>query len=264
MATIVENLWRNPLNRAQHAKSVIKWHDHWVARHTAAEEAKAAPVNYRGDKSGDEAGEAVEPVAKARITRDDEFSETSFDKTVAAATGQGVAAVRRAKALGKAFSEEQLEVFTQMEVSQDDMLTVSKIKDDDKRSEVINLIASGMDVEPALKELLKDEAPTAYHKKNAEAKAERAEKKALADAAKVPDLTDDEWFDTYCGEKAAMFKNPDRFKSDALLFHLATDPRAAFRSQMKKGLAATKKAGNYGGLWNLCTFREILYVMPPG
>ncbi len=37
-------------------------------------------------------------------------------------------------------------------------------------------------------------------------------------AARSPTLTDNEWFDTYCGEKAAMFKHPARFKSDALLF----------------------------------------------
>jgi hypothetical protein len=58
-----------------------------------------------------------------------------------------------------------------------------------------------------------------------------------------------------------MFKNPARFKSDALFYHSIADHRAAFRSQVKKGLAATKKAGNYGAFWY--TVNRLLSISHP-
>lgn len=255
IASDVENLWRNPLNKAQHAAAVKRWHAHWLAKLPVIEPkpvkaAKVAATEDQTDQKAIEGDVAVEPTAdEIAAVADDSGTEKKFNETVAAVTGQSVASVRRSKIIANAFTAEQLEVFVQMEINQTDMITIAKIKDEGKRAEVVALIASGMVPEDAIKEVMKDEAPEKYNSKTAGAAA--AESKKATKEERAPELTDDEWFTVNCGEKAAMLGDPARFKSDALLFRSVSELRHAFRTKGKKFLAATKTAGNYGALWNL-------------
>lgn len=264
IASDVENLWRNPLNKAQHASAVKRWHAHWLAKMPVIEPkavaAKAATETADGepvatdqtDQKAPEAPVAAEPVAAAEAA-----SEAKFNETVAAVTGQSAMTVRRSKAIANAFTAEQLEVFVQMEVNQTDMMTIAKIKDESQRAEVVNLVASGMVVADAIKEVMKDKAPARYNNGGADADAA----KAAAKADKEPELSDDEWFTANCGEKAAMLGDPAKFKSDALLFRKHSDLRHAYRSKGKKALGDTKKTGITGAFFNLVN--RVLSISHP-
>ena len=96
---------------------------------------------------------------------------------------------------------------------------------------------------------MKDAAPSRYmHKEHA------GEEKAAAKVSKevkAPELTDDEWFEQNCSEKAGMFGDYAKFKADALLFRSVSDLRHTFRTKGKGFLAATKKAGVTGAFYNL-------------
>ena len=236
IAADVENLWRNPLNRAQHAGALKRWHAHWLDKMTPAPKPKAEID--QNDKSAVE-GESAEPVADAK-------SEADFDKRVAAATGQSEATVRRAKGIAKAFTHEQLEVLGMVGAKQAEMLTIAKIKDEGKRGEVVNLIASGIDIAQAIETVMGAEAPTKYNETK-----EADETKKAAKAEKAPELTADEWFEQNCGEKAAMLGDPARYKADALLYRAVSDLRRDHRSKAKSIVAATKAGGVTGPFFNL-------------
>ncbi|SIO37802.1 ParB/RepB/Spo0J family partition protein [Singulisphaera sp. GP187] len=257
MASITENLWRNPLSKAQHALAIKKWHDHWVIKMTPAEktaqpivaatEKESADPILQSDKSSIDPTTVADETEKVVRSADSADSETKFDETVAAATGQSVSGVQRAKRIANAFTEDQLQVFTQMEVNQTDMLRVAKIKDEAHRGEVVNLIATGMTVDEAIKEVVKDKAPA---RDNGTSKAEKEAKEA-AKVEKEPEMTDGEWLAKYCGEKAAMLKSPAKYYADALLFRVVCDARHAFRCKSKKSIATTKKGSVTGAFWNL-------------
>ena len=238
-ASDVENLWRNPLNKAQTASALKRWHANWLLS-LPAEVRKAADSAKPALGQADPSSGAVEAAAPVE-------AEAEFDKKVSAVTGQSLVSVRRSKSIAKAFTEDQLEVFAQMEVSQTDMLTIAKIKDAAKRGEVVALIAAGMTAQAAIDEVVKDEAPTRYNK----AAKETSESKEASKAERAPELTDDEWFTANCGDKAAMLVDAAKFKTDALLFRSVSDLRHAFRSKGKTFLAAVKKVGVTGPFFNL-------------
>lgn len=253
MAMIAENLWRNPLTRPQHAICLKKWFAHWMTKNpqkvgrgsagslAAAKSREAKKAAASGAKEGNEAGTA-DATAGDDGESTDSGAEQSFTKIVAAATGQSEASATRTKRIAVAFNEDQLDVFNQMSVSQTDMLRIAKIKDEAKRGEVVNLIASGIDVAESIKEVMGDAAPK---RDNGESKA-TAEAKETAKEEKRAELTDDEWFLTYCGEKAAMLGDPSRFKADCLLYRNITDARHAFRAKVKAAVKATGEAGTKG------------------
>ena len=252
LAAVVENIWRNPLNKAQLALGMQTWYDHWFAKNPPLT-VKATPpdpewVGAETEKcqSGNSGTRAAspEPVADQVADR----TESSFDNTASAATGRSLRSVRRTKSLGKTFNRDQLEVFVQMQVNETDMTTIAKIKNIDKRAEVVDLISSGMEPSEAIKEVMKDNAPVRDN--GSQTKAER-ETKQVAKAEVHVELTDDEWFELYCGEKAAMLGDPARFKSDALLFRAVSEARHTLRVQIKGELAETKRVGNIGPVYAL-------------
>lgn len=265
-AGTVENLFRNPLAKAQHALAMKEWYERWMAKHAPkgekGDEAATAMADAEQPAAEPTAGPidtvepAPEPSAPAAPAPKDSLGRTKreplerrFNETVAAATGQSITSTKETKRIANAFTKDQLEIFAQMGAKQADMEMVAKVKDEVKRGEIVNLIAAGMSAADATKEVMKDAAPT---RKNSGTKAER-ETKAASAKETAPDMTDDEWFDRHCGEKARMLKNPAKFKADALLFRAVSDLRHAFRSKAKKVVQATRRASVFGGFTNLVT-----------
>jgi len=76
------------------------------------------------------------------------------------------------------------------------------------------------------------------------------QEKAKAKQEKAPELTDDDWFDTYCSEKAKCLQaDHGKYKADALLYRRITEARAKFRAAVKGALAEQKATGHVGLLW---------------
>jgi hypothetical protein len=260
MAMIAENLWRNPLTKNQHLKAIKRWHEHYVKKHPEMVgkglAGGAATKKASDDRKAKAEGGESEATNSTEVATAEEPT-TGFAEMVSGATGKSSATAKRDIKVAKSFNDEQLEVFEQMSVSSKDMLTIAKIKDDEKKNHIVNLVAAGMEPEEAIKEIMKDEAPAAYNGP----KKEEAEAKAAAKTEKQADLTDDEWFDTFCGEKAAMFKDSAKYRADAILFRQAIEPRHTFRSKIKKSVADTKK-GNVLGLFYFLMNRVISISHP--
>lgn len=266
MLAITENLWRNPLTKNQHGLSIKRWYDLYAlanpekvgcahSGHSRAAKAAEAAVTAT-------AGETADPVtAKLAVTQTEQTATSSAEETTSevtegaaegavgvfvAATGMSKRSAERKIALARKFDEEQLEALDQMKVTQEEREEIARIADPVAMNQVINLIISGMDVPMAIAEVLKDQAPVVVTKAQ-----EAAQAKAAAKEAKAPELNDEEWYATQCGEKGAMLADPAKFKTDAILYRAVVDERAAFRAKVKGKVKAVRQDRVSGPFCNL-------------
>lgn len=265
MATTVENLWRSELTPAQHIRALKKWHADYAARNPSESESRGA-AGGAANKARIEAEKAASAIGHDAAGGDgaslsDPPIEPSkpkpagFSDMVAAATGKSPATAKREIRFAKMFSEEELETFEQMQVSREDMGAVAKVNDKAQRSEICVLIASGVEPKDAITKVTGDAAPAGPSGKPA------AEAKAAAKAEKQPELTDDEWYELQCSEKAAQLADTTKFKADAILFRAVSTARHAFRAKTKNPFAVTKDAGEGGFFFWLV--RRFLNVAHP-
>ncbi len=216
MATIAENLWRNPLKKAQHHLAIQKWHEHYAAeyppklgsnagsvaakkkaaeRRTAkAEGAEGEPENpkpYVG--LGSSAGRSEPEKANAS-----EADVPSFARLVSHTTGEGLSSAKVTAKLARTFNPDQIEVFEQMQVGRVDMHTIAKIKNAQHRDEIINLIASGMDAREAIAQVLKPEdgAVKLGNGRIVPAPASPGRPEGFIET----DMPDQVWLETYCAD----------------------------------------------------------------
>jgi hypothetical protein len=250
MAMLSENLWRNPLKKEQHLIALNKWWQHWKTKNPekvgSGGARRGQSVTKQAPATEGQTADVVEGAGvEAEPAAAEEAKSAKFEEMVAAATGKSVSSAKRDTRIAKAFDAEQLEALHQMKATQADMIRLAKVKDEGKRGEIVNLIASGMEVDDAFADALGAEAPAATYSKTKEAEATAAAEPGESG------MTDDEWFETYCGAKAALLKDPTKFKADALLFRATSDLRQSFRSKAKKHVAATKKGGVTGLFYSL-------------
>ena len=166
--------------------------------------------------------------------------DQNFVEALAAVTGMSIDQAARHQRLAMTFTQDQLEVFEQMQIGLVNQLTIAKIKDATKRGEVVNLVASGIGAADAIREVMGDDAPAPVNGSSKSRKATAEEK--LTDEEK---LTEEEWFDRYCSEKAGLLPEAQLpvYKAEAILYRRISEARHAFRSEVKKALAAAKEAG---------------------
>ena len=248
MAMITENLFRNELSAAQKALSIKKWFAYFASKHPdkvgkgkaggAANKARAESASATTEDEG--GAKAKLALAGAVASEPDKQEAKSFAETVAAATGVSQRTAKREQRIAVNLTEEQLEVCDQMQLTKSQMESLAGIKDETKRAEVVNLIASGMEFDGAWTEV----SPEA--KKVTGKSKETTETEALAKEEKQPELSDDEWFEKFCGDKSRMLSDPAKYKVDALVFRKITDQRHTFRTKVKSALR-NAKAGRITG-----------------
>jgi hypothetical protein len=254
-AADVENLWRIPTSASQRQAALARWFAAYSLKHpekvrngkvvAVAESAVVATIpNPPGGLSD---GHGTASVANSS-TREADGKKTStetagFVEIAAAATGQSRSSTAEAVQLARIFDEAQFEVFDIMSTSEADKHTIARVKDREKRDQIVSLVASGKDPMEAIREVIGDEAPERRDKHRS--KAQKAGAKAAKSEA-VPELSDDDWFAQECAEKAAMFKDATKYRADALLFRKISDARHAFRVKAKNVVASTKE-GLVGG-----------------
>jgi hypothetical protein len=280
LAKTAENLWRQELTGAQRLIEVKKWWDLYAAKHpekvgkgaagsiaaAAAREAKktaeqpepSAEVTAAQPEEPSAATVAAEPIVDAveNVDTVDAVEPAkdvpSFPKVLASITGQSEASAKRETRISKAFTPEELIVMEASNISQADMLTMAKIKDQKQRSEVAGLMyGQGLTLAEAMGNVLGSDAPTPEDGKS---KATR-EAKSKAKAEVAPEQTDEEWFETHCSEKAALLAEPTKYRFDAFLWRWTNDARHQFRAKAKPYLDKHRKAmpggfGPYGNLIN--------------
>lgn len=273
MAAIAENLWRMDVNKAQRIQCVQKWSEHFAARHEAEAAAKKARDDARAAKkaerqaakaaaaadptkqtegptteaaAAEEAAEALEADAANLAQEPTEAeAEKTFVEQLAKATGQSTRAAYRDARLAKIFTADDLECFQHQKVGIVQMNALASVKDDEKRKAVIALVASGMDFPEAYKQVIGQD----FDYKGTKADLTQTER-AKAVKEKAPELTDDEWFEKECGEKAALIKaDHAQYKADALLYREINEARLKFRRAVLSAMEKRKKAGVIGAFW---------------
>jgi hypothetical protein len=147
---------------------------------------------------------------------------------VEAVTGVGGRTLDREIKIAKGFTEDQLYALKIVECTKNGMLSIIDAADDlGQRGEIVSLVASGMEVEVAIKEVV---GTTVI-------KDEGGKVKVVDDAgeeAEVRPLTDDEWFERECGEFAGFLTETDQYRSDAILYRRISEARSKFRKSLKK------------------------------
>lgn len=263
-AKTAENLWRSELSAAQREIEIKKWYGLFQAKHPekvgkgsaggaafaakkAAEKTAAAeppepaialaPGTNGASDSPTESAEAVD--AKDGDLSPEESAPTtkSFPEMLAAVTGESVSSATRQTRIAKAFTDEELLCMEAAEVTQSDKLTIAKIKNEEHRHDVVKLVLGGLTLAEAIGNVCPDDAPTPDDGKS---KATREAKKA-AEAQAAPKLTDDEWFDANCSEKAALLTDPTKFRANAIFWRQISEARATFREKTKSPLKKARE-----------------------
>jgi hypothetical protein len=249
MATIAENLWRYNLSPAQRALGSQIWYEHFAAKNPEKvrdgnpETRKARAAKKVEAKVNEKAGhtEFQEPEAT---------SGTNFAKSMAAARGRSLASAKRDQRIGKSFTADQMGTFHKKGTTQSDMLKIAKVADLAQRAEVVDLVADGVKVPDAVRQVLGDAA------------LEKADSKPKADPQAQPEVTeaqdetiraqtDEEWYQKECGDQAARITDPRKFKADALLYRHVNEDRHVFRRATKAALKSARVNQAFGPLQSL-------------
>jgi hypothetical protein len=253
-AAITENLWQNPLTRGQQTLSVKKWFEHYQSKY-APPVVQAADGEATADNLSAVGEAAAGPIDSGDV--DVRKKITGFTVKLAASTGVSKRQAERALRLAKAFDEEQLQVLDQEKVTNEARTQIAKVKNEADRGAIVNLVASGMIADEAITQVMKDNIPAPV---NAKAKEAAAAKKAAV-AEKATELSDDDWFTTYCGAKAAMFADQTKYKADAVYYRKIVDERAAYRAKIKKVTKDARAAKVLGPFLN-STNRHLSVAHP--
>ena len=247
MAAAAENIWRWDGGKAQKIRALKIWYDYYAEKHGLAVEAKSADATDARTieafviEASNPAPE-VEPEATPAIKKSKAVEQT-FVKQVAKATGTSERTAQRDVRLAKLFSAETLDLFVQRGITQQQIGMVSQIAEADKQVELVNLLASGMEFNEAWLRIFNTPADLSGGTKD------EKEAKTAAKAENDQPLSDEEWLNTYCGEKLSLLGHPEKFRADAILYRHTTDLRAKFRSRIKSHLKETADAGVKGPLW---------------
>ena len=251
---ITENLWRSEISKAQRLLSVQRWHEHYVAKHTPKPKSEPAAATTNEQKTTEETsanlaehGNAL--VAESNGEPSDEKAltaakvEANFVRQLAAATGTSERSAHRKTRLAKKFSDDDLEIFHRMASTQQQIEAIAKVEDENKRKAVIAQIVSGLKFAEAWKDTFGKDIDL-----TASTKADKAEK-AKAKEEKAPELSDEEWYEQHCSDKAKLLGNQTKFKADALYYREISEARANFRAAIKAAHKKRKQAGPVGFFW---------------
>ena len=137
---------------------------------------------------------------------------------------------KRACRVSETLSAEQRAALTERGVPKERITRIAKMPTAERRQACVNLIASGMDIDSAicLDGLPANTTSEIVNSPNADGYKPEAQ------------MTDDEWFVAYCGEKVRRIPNFATYKASAILYRHTRVARVEFRSQTHKLLKEIK------------------------
>ena len=251
MAGISENVFRLKLSQYEKTRAVKRWHEIFKAKHPelvgkgaaggAAMKRKAEGRRKAKAKLAVASkGDTVERTDGA-IGAEDE-NAASFSKRLAAATDVSETTAKREQRLAINLTDAQIDICEREGLTKGQMESIANIKDEEQREAVLGEIEFGIEFDEAWRAVNPDAQKATGKSRELEAAESAAEQE------EQPKLSDDEWFNRYCAEKAALLGSPAKFKADALVFRRITEPRLLFRSKVKATLQdaeATKVTGPF-------------------
>ena len=261
IAGISENLWRHDSTKTQKIKSIQLWHAHYAARHTTNADFAASVEGQAKAISSTRATEEKQvPQNTATLIKDAASApaevSNKFAHTMSHITGESVRNSKRHVKIAKCFSPDELEVFEAQGLTGQQIELIAAGKDETKRGELVNLIASGLSFEESYKTVhgIKPNLTTA----SKEIKAEIRE----AESTASPEQSDAEWFKMHCGDKAALIQFTGQFYNAAILYRKVATARAKFRTAIKKAMAEQKAAGQHKNpMW--CCLNRVISMSHP-
>jgi ParB-like chromosome segregation protein Spo0J len=170
----------------------------------------------------------VEAEHEAVVDPGRKAAHQTFRDRVKAVTGISDTTLNRELKINRGLTEEQIFCLDAVQCTRHQMVEIIDATPDDeaKRGEIVSLVASGMDVERALAEVLETATATEAVEKGKAAKAE-AKEQAKAE-------TDEEWFLRECSTLSNALSDVDQYRSDAILWRQIAAERTAFRKKIKK------------------------------
>ena len=257
IAAISENLWRHDASKTQKIKAIQIWHAHYAARHDggslsaefaatpegqikAIEEMNAIDGVGVHVKKGSATTQMIEVAANA-----DAKVSNAFAAAVGAVTGESLRTTKRQVKIAKSFTPDELEVFEAQGLTGQQIELIASEKSPEKRREFVSLIASGLGFDESYKSVNGTKPDL-----TATSKAVKEEVR-VAEAESEPEMSDDEWFESNCSEKAGFIKFRAKYHSAAILYRKIATERAKFRASIKK-IMAEQKASNkhHNPMWH--------------
>lgn len=236
MTGIAENIFRTPPNRAQLLVARQRWFNDFMSHHP---EYAKSPDEEESPKSPNESNAA------------------EFARQLAEATGRTARQARREVRIYKGLKEKEIQDLTQAGVTQSDLEAVASVEEEPAKEKVIDaILTKGVDPADAVDQFAppKSKARGAIRLASKVRAAGKREESAETSS-------DEQWFQTTCSEKAKLFANPARYKSDAILFHRIMEHRAAFRAKIHKSMSEPRSTGVKGPLFY--AINRALSIMPP-
>jgi ParB-like chromosome segregation protein Spo0J len=257
LAAITENLLRNELKPAQKALAVKRWQEIFAATHPGSgvkghaggaakakktRKTKAEAESVQGSTASASANLADALASEAETSEAEAKAEGQANsaKTLAAATGTSERSAQRQLKIAGRLSESQLTICDQRGLNQGQMESLANITDEVQKSEVFTLIATGMPLDEAWDRV----QPDAKKATGKSGEADDAKDAAKPDGE--PQISDDEWFESSCGDMAKLLANPAKYRSDALAYRRLDEARRIFQDQSKSTLEEVKRSGVQG------------------
>jgi ParB-like chromosome segregation protein Spo0J len=237
LAAITENLFRHDLHPTERSRSIRRWYEHFRALYPERVGKGKAGGAARKKKAQD-SKQAKAKLAfashaqngQAGATKVENQTTPNFTQRLAAATGVSQTTAKRELRLALNLTTDQLEVCGCSKLNKGQIASIANIKEPSQRKKVVDQIAKGRGFDEAWRQV-NPKAKKASGKSGAQEAAE-----AAASQEEQPDLSDADWFQQSCGDKAKMIPNPGRFRADALVFRRLSRLRHLFRTKAKATL----------------------------
>jgi hypothetical protein len=186
-------------------------------RRRAAAESNGQNVHYSE-------GDAGQETAEVEIGSEEKPSgQQTFRERVKSVTGASDSTLTRDLKIINGLDEEQVYVLGLVQCTHQAMVRIIDATDDlTKRSDIVNLVASGMEIDEAIVEVFGDQAGKAETKKVGE-----------VEPTAGPE-TEEEWFQRECGEFAGFLSDTEQYHAEAILYRRLRDERYEHRKRVKK------------------------------
>ena len=241
LAAVTENLFRHDLHPTERSRSIRRWYEHFrtsyperVGKGKAGGAARKKTAQDSNQAKAKLAFASQAQNGQAGATKVENQTPPNFIQRLAAATGVSQTTAKRELRLALNLTNDQLEVCECRKLNKGQIASIANIKEPAQRKKVVDQIASGRGFDEAWRQV----NPKAKKASGKSRDQEAAE--AAASQEEQLDLNDAEWFQQFCGGKAKMIPNPERFQADALVFRRLSKLRHVFRTKAKATLEAAK------------------------
>jgi hypothetical protein len=229
----------------------------------AADEAEAAKAGNSNVQNGhystetDKQSELATVHVEVTSESEPEKKTPTFREHVKAVTCISNATLSRDLKINDNLTEEQFSCLDAVQCTKLGMLKIiDSTKDLGKRGEIVSLVASGVEVENAIADVL----GVTTTKDVAGRVKEVGDVTVKADA----ELSDEEWFLKECGTFSDLLSDHDQYKADAILYRQIDEARHKFRKSVKNIIEQYKQGrqGKNVG-WFFLSLYQILNISHP-